>query len=42
MFVARGHKDDCTHSGSNLEACTFAVNQDQAFEAGFQMKVNYV
>jgi hypothetical protein len=24
----------------NLEACTFSVDQDQAFEAGFQMKVN--
>jgi hypothetical protein len=25
-----------------LKTCTFVVNQDQAFEAGFQMKVNYV
>jgi hypothetical protein len=23
-----------------LEACIFVVNQDQAFEAGFQMKFN--
>jgi hypothetical protein len=31
----RGHMDECTHYGSHLEACTFVVNQDQAFEAGF-------
>jgi hypothetical protein len=42
VLIERGHKDECTHYGSNLEACTFIVNQDQAFEAGFQMKVNYV
>jgi hypothetical protein len=42
VFIERGHKDECTRYGSKLEACTFVVNQDQAFEAGFQMKVNYV
>jgi hypothetical protein len=42
VFIERVNKDDFTHYGSNLEACTFAVNQDQAFEAGFQMKVNCV
>ena len=42
MIIERGHKDECTDYGRNLEACTFVVNQDQAFEAGFQMKVNYV
>jgi hypothetical protein len=25
----------CRHYDSKLEACTFVVNQDQAFEAGF-------
>jgi hypothetical protein len=39
VFIERGHKDECTRY--NLEACTFVVNQNQAFEAGFQMKVNY-
>jgi hypothetical protein len=33
--IERGHKDKCKHFGSKLEACTFVVNQDQAFEAGF-------
>jgi hypothetical protein len=42
VFIEREHKDECTCYGSNLEACTFVVNQDQAFEAGFQMKVNCV
>jgi hypothetical protein len=42
VFIGRGHKDECSHYGSNLESCTFVVNQDQAFEAGFQMKINYV
>jgi hypothetical protein len=42
VFIERGHKDECAHYGSNLEACTFVVNQDQAFEAGFQMKINCV
>jgi hypothetical protein len=35
VFIERGLKDECTHYGSNLEACTFVVNQDQAFEVGF-------
>jgi hypothetical protein len=42
VFIEREHKDECICYGSNLELCTFVVNQDQAFEAGFQMKVNYV
>jgi hypothetical protein len=25
----------CRHYGSKFEACTFVVNQDQAFEVGF-------
>jgi hypothetical protein len=33
--IERGHKDECKHYGSKLEACAFVVNQDQAFEAGF-------
>jgi hypothetical protein len=41
VLIEIEHKDECTH-GSNLEACTFVVNQDQAFEAGFQMKANCV
>jgi hypothetical protein len=36
------HKDECIRYSSKLEACTFVVNQGQAFEAGFQMKVNCV
>jgi hypothetical protein len=42
VLIEREHKDECTRYGSNLEACIFVVNQDQAVEAGFQMKVNYV
>jgi hypothetical protein len=43
VFIERGHKNECAHYGSNLEACTFVVNQDQAFEGFFfQMKVNCV
>jgi hypothetical protein len=38
VFIERGHKNEYTHYGSILEACTFIVNQDQTFEAGFQMK----
>jgi hypothetical protein len=41
-FIGREQDNECTHYGSKLEACTFVVNQDQAFEAGFQMKVNCV
>jgi hypothetical protein len=33
--IERGHKDKCKYYGSNLEACTFVVNQDQAFDVGF-------
>jgi hypothetical protein len=35
VFNGREHNNECTHYGSNLEACTSVVNQDQAFEAGF-------
>jgi hypothetical protein len=34
VFIEREHDNECTHYGSKLEACTFVVNQDQAFEAG--------
>jgi hypothetical protein len=36
MLIEREHNDKCTHYGSNLEACTFVVNQEQAFEVGFK------
>jgi hypothetical protein len=42
VFIERGHTDECIRYGSSLEACIFVVNQDQAFEEGFQMKVNCV
>jgi hypothetical protein len=42
VFIEGEHKDECTHYGSNLEACTFVVNQDQAFGVDFQMKINCV
>jgi hypothetical protein len=35
VLIGREHNKNCTHYGSKLEACTFVVNQDQAFEAGF-------
>jgi hypothetical protein len=42
VLIEREHKVECICYGSNMKACTFVVNQDHAFEAGFQMKVNYV
>jgi hypothetical protein len=33
VFIEREHKNEFTHYDSKLEACTFVVNQDQAFEA---------
>jgi hypothetical protein len=42
MLIEGEHKDECIRYGSSLEACIFIVNQDQTFEAGFQMKVNCV
>jgi hypothetical protein len=42
VLIKGEHKDECIRYGSNLIACTFVVNQDQAFEAGFKMKVNCV
>jgi hypothetical protein len=38
VFIEREHVNECTHYGSKLEGCTFVVNQDQAFEAGFSNK----
>jgi hypothetical protein len=35
VFIEREHNNECTHYGSKLEAFTFVVNQDQAFEVGF-------
>jgi hypothetical protein len=35
MFIEREQSNECKHYGSQLEACTSVVNQDQAFEAGF-------
>jgi hypothetical protein len=35
VFIKKEHKDECIRYGSNLEACIFVVNQDQAFEVGF-------
>jgi hypothetical protein len=35
VFIEREHSNERTHYGSKLEACTFVVNQDQAFEVGF-------
>jgi hypothetical protein len=35
MSLLKEQNNECTHYGSKLEACTFIVNQDQAFEAGF-------
>jgi hypothetical protein len=35
MSLWKEQNNECTHYGSKWEACTFVVNQDQAFEAGF-------
>jgi hypothetical protein len=42
VLIKGKHKDECIRYGSNLEACTFVVNKDQAFESVFQMKINCV
>jgi hypothetical protein len=34
VFIERELDNECTPYGSKLEARTFVVNQDQAFEAG--------
>jgi hypothetical protein len=41
VLIEREHKDEYKLYGSKLEACILIVNQDQAFEEGFQMKLNY-
>ena len=41
MVIAKGYKDECKLDDPKLEACIFVVNKEQAFEAVFQMKINY-
>jgi hypothetical protein len=41
VVIEIGHKDECKHHSSKLEACIFVINQHQAFDVGFQMKFNY-
>jgi hypothetical protein len=40
VVIAKGYKDDYRFDGPLLEACKFVVNQEQAFEVVFQMKIN--
>jgi hypothetical protein len=40
VVIERGHKDEYEFYAPYLEACIFVVDQEQTFEAGFQMKVN--
>jgi hypothetical protein len=42
MHLLKENTKMSVHYVSNLEACTFVVNQDQAFEVGFHMKINCV
>jgi hypothetical protein len=41
VVIEKGHKDEFRIYGSYLDACIFVVNQDQVFEAGFQVKFKY-
>jgi hypothetical protein len=38
VVIERGHKDEYIFDGPQWEACIFVVNQEQGFEAIFQMK----
>jgi hypothetical protein len=40
VVIERGHKDEYRLYGPQMEACVIVVNQEQAFEAVFQMKDN--
>jgi uncharacterized protein YfaT (DUF1175 family) len=40
MIIEKGHKGEYKVYGPYLEACIFIVDQEQAFEAELQMKVN--
>jgi hypothetical protein len=40
VVIAKGYKDGYIFDDPQLEACIFMVNQEQAFEVVFQMKIN--
>ena len=40
MVIAKGYKDECIFDDPQLEVCIFVVNQEQAFEAVFQMNIS--
>jgi hypothetical protein len=40
VVIERGYKDECLFDGPQLEACIFAVNQEQTFKVMFQIKDN--
>jgi hypothetical protein len=41
VMLVKGYKDECIFDDPNLEACILVVNQEQAFEAVFQMKIKF-
>jgi hypothetical protein len=40
VVIERGYKDECLSNNPQIEAFIFIVDQEQAFKARFQMKVN--
>jgi hypothetical protein len=40
VVIEKGYKDEYRFDGPQLEACIFVVNQEQTFEASFQIKIN--
>jgi hypothetical protein len=41
VVIAKGYKGEWIFVGHQLEACIYVVNQEQAFEEVFQIKVKY-
>jgi hypothetical protein len=40
VLIVKGYKDEYRFDDPQLETCIFVVNQEQAFEEVFQMKIN--
>jgi hypothetical protein len=40
VVIAKGYKNEYIFDYPHLEACIYVVNQEQAFEAVFQMKID--
>jgi hypothetical protein len=40
VIIAKGYKDEYIFDDSQLKVCIFVVNQEQASEVVFRMKIN--